>query len=74
MVPGKTDSRWKEIITSEQDLPLNGLASKMMMMRVRTMLKMDSSDAKIKEAIDIAHEFFTKNEEMVKADLQNLFK
>lgn len=73
MIPGKNDPRWKEIVTSTKEFPLSGLATKMLVMRVRTIVKLDQSPAKITEAISIAHEYFSKNEEMLKADLEVLF-
>lgn len=73
MIPGKSDTRWKEIVSTGKEYPLSGLASKMLLTRVRTMIKLDQSPAKITEAIGIAHEFFSKNEEMLKGDLEVLF-
>lgn len=73
MVPGKNDPRWKSVVASTTEYPLSGLATKMLIMRVRTMTKMDSSPAKVDEAIAIAHDFFSKNLETAKADIEVLF-
>lgn len=73
MIPEKNDSRWKEIVTMGKEFPLNGLATKMLLMRVRTMIKLDPSPLKIDEAIKITYDFFNKNEETLKSDLEILF-
>jgi hypothetical protein len=73
MLPEKNDPRWEKIITSDRDVALNNLATKMLLTRVRMLVKQDSSDAKIKEAINIAYDFFLKNESIVKADIEILF-
>lgn len=74
MIPEKNDSRWKEIVTTTTVFPLQGLATKMLLMRVRTMTKLDPSPAKIDEAIKIIYEFFYNNEETLKHDLEILLK
>lgn len=73
MIPDKNDHRWKEVVATGKEYPLSGLATKMLLMRVRTMVKLDQSPAKIAEAIGIAYDFFAKNEEMLKGDLDILF-
>lgn len=73
MVPEKDDARWKEVVTSGKEYAIHGLAAKMLLMRVRTMVKLDRSPEKIAEAIAIAYDFFGKNEEMLKGDLEILF-
>jgi hypothetical protein len=45
-----------------------------MMMRVKILLTADRSPAKIQEAINVAYDFFIKNEVMAKNDIQTLFK
>lgn len=73
MVPGKTDPRWKQIVTGNKEYNFSGLATKMLMMRVKMITKTDQSPAKVQEAIDIAHDFFMKNENIVKDDIKLLF-
>lgn len=74
MLPGKSDPRWAEIVTSEKELELSSIASKMLLMRVKMMTKNDKSTAKVNEAIDAAYDFFSKNQEVVKTDIEKLFK
>lgn len=76
MIPEKNDPRWREIVISEREFEQMSLASKMMIMRVRAMIKADESEPqpdKINEAIDIAHEYFVNNQESVEEDLNFLF-
>lgn len=73
MIPGKSDPRWIEIATTTKEFPLTSLASKMLVMRIRTMIKLDQSPDKIVEAIAIAYDFFSKNEEILKGDVEVLF-
>lgn len=73
MFPEKGDSRWQEVVTSGIDYPLSGLASKMLLMRVRLMVKLDQSPEKVSEAISITYDFFSKNKEILKNDLEILF-
>lgn len=74
MLPHKTDPRWEKIVISDRDVSLNNLATKMLLTRVRMMVKNDRSENNIKTAIDIAYDFFLKNEAIVKADIEILFK
>lgn len=74
MIPGKDDSRWKELVTFGTEYPLHGLATKMLLMRVKTMIKLDPSPLKIEEAIKITYDFFYKNEDTLKNDLDIIFR
>lgn len=74
MLPQKSDPIWSKIIQNEGDVALNSLATKMLLTRVRLLVKTDSSPAKMQEAVDIAYDFFVKNEAVVKADIDLLFK
>lgn len=74
MLPKKSDSRWEKIVLNESSESLNNLATKMLLTRVRLHVKQDRSETKIKEAIDIAYDFFLKNEAIVKDDIEILFK
>ncbi len=73
MIPDKSDPRWRNFVTNTKKHVFDNLAVKMMANRVQTMLSFDSSSEKITEAIDVAYNFFSKNEVMVKTDLDNIF-
>jgi len=71
MIPTKQSPIWKKIVDSQIDFHLSGLATKMLLTRVRLMTKNDPE--KISEAIDIAHDFFTRNEKLVSDDVKKIF-
>jgi len=70
-IPPKSDSRWKKLVTETTELDLSGLATKMMLSRVRMIVKINPQ--RLNEAIDSAHEFFVKNEQMVQPDIKIIF-
>lgn len=71
MIPPKESPQWLEVVDSNQEYHLSGLATKMLLMRVRLLTKNDPS--KIPEAIDIAYDFFSKNQELVFRDIEKIF-
>lgn len=71
MIPQKSSPVWNELVSSAKDYQLSGLATKIMLMRVRQIVKNDSS--KIQEAIDAAYDFFVKNNEVVSDDIKKIF-
>jgi hypothetical protein len=73
MIPEKSDVRWRAFVTNTKHYSFDNLAVKMLAHRVYTMISLENTSAKIDEAIDVAHNFFCKNEVMVKKDLENIF-
>lgn len=72
MVPNKTDPRWIKIILDD-NVPLpSALPTKLLLMRVRLMAK-DKTPQKIQEAVDIMHDFFIQNTEIVESDIELYF-
>lgn len=72
MVPPKDNSVWRIVVDSKTDYHLSELATKMFLTRVRLLTKNDPH--KVAEAIDLAYEFFTKNEELLSNDIRKIFK
>lgn len=72
MIPEKSDPRWKEIILGNDSLNFQALPTKMLMMRVRILAR-DKTPQKVEEAIEIAHDFFSKNASIVLRDISLLF-
>lgn len=72
VIPPKSDYRWKAIIIGNLTPDFSALPTKMLMMRLRLLAK-DRTPEKIDEAIEIAHDFFSKNESIVKSDIELLF-
>ncbi|MEN0059817.1 MAG: hypothetical protein AAGB31_13335 [Bdellovibrio sp.] len=74
MLPDKLDPRWERLVRDQRDIPLQGLATKMILMRVRLLVKADPSAEKIQEAVNIAYDFFKKNEYSVQDDIKTIFE
>lgn len=73
MIPPKSDPRWKKIILEDEVYNFHALPTKMLMMRVK-LLARDRTPQKIEEAIDVAHDFFSKNSKIVVQDIKLLFE
>ena len=72
MVPPISDPRWKQIVLGDEIMNFQALPTKMLMMRVR-LLARDKTPQKVDEAIAIAHDFFSKNFNIVSSDIRLLF-
>jgi hypothetical protein len=72
MIPPKADPRWAWLIANTREIPFTKLATKMLMTRLRIM-ECETNGAKKHAAIDAAHEFFVKNEAIVKDDIKLIF-
>lgn len=66
MVPGKTDPLWAKFVTEEKEYTFSSLATKLMYSRIKQHIRGGGSK---EEAIDIAYDFFVKNEKITSADL-----
>ncbi|WP_155722582.1 hypothetical protein [Bdellovibrio bacteriovorus] len=73
MLPPKDDPRWRSLVVDQNEVPLQALASKMILTRVRRLVQGNPSSDKIGEAVTIAYEFFKKNEHAVSEDIQCIF-
>jgi hypothetical protein len=73
MIPPKSDPCWEQIVLGEDSFQVQALPAKMLMMRVRLLAK-DRTPQKIALAIEIAHDFFSKNSDILSADIKNIFK
>jgi hypothetical protein len=70
-IPAKSDPRWAKIASAPESFAVTGFATRMLFSRLKilkTMAKGSSSDA-----VDVAYDFFVKNEKIVGADLRLLF-
>lgn len=75
MVPDKTHPIWHEIVLNSDRYIFSTLATKLMMMRVKMIVEHESSlkEDNIQQAIDIAYEYFKKNQSILKEDINYLF-
>lgn len=71
-IPSKTDPRWKTLVTGNTAYALKGLATRMMLTRVRLMGSRRDPKSQ-EEAIDTAYDFFTKNLEAAREDIRTIF-
>ena len=73
MIPLKSDPRWKALVTGSEPLKLKGLATKMIMTRVRLM-GARKDEKSLQDAIDTVYEYFSKNLETAGDDIRTLFE
>lgn len=72
MIPHKTDPRWKTLVESNTDYGLKGLATRMMLTRAR-LIGAKKDQQSVKAAIDVAFDYFTKNERNASEDVRAIF-
>jgi hypothetical protein len=72
MIPAKTDPRWRSLVLETKAFELKGLASRMMLTRVRLMGSR-RDERSVKEAVDTAYDFFTRNLEAARDDIRAIF-
>ena len=72
MIPPKTDPRWTDLVTGNRPYPLKGLASRMMLTRVR-LIGSREDQRSVAEAVDTAYDFFSKNLEAAREDIRTIF-
>lgn len=72
MIPPETDHRWRQLVSGWQKFPLESLAARLLITRLR-LKTLHGDEPSIHEAIKVAHAFFEKNEATTAADLTLLF-
>ncbi len=73
MIPPKTDPRWAKLINNLGSVDVTNLVTKMLMTQLKFFMSWEQSEAKKQEAINIAYDFFVKNETIVKDDVKVIF-
>lgn len=71
IVPPKSDPRWRHVLLDKSTPDVTGLATQMLLMRVKQLVAF--SPQRMDEAIDIAHAYFEKNAATSADDLRALF-
>lgn len=71
-IPPKTDPRWRSLVQGSQTYQLKGLATRMLVTRVRLMGSRKDESA-IADAISTAFDFFSKNLESTRSDIDAIF-
>ena len=73
MIPPKTDPKWAKLVSNLGTVPVTNLVTKMLMTQLKFFMSWEQSEAKKQEAINIAYDFFVKNEAIVKDDIKVIF-
>ncbi len=71
MIPGKNDPRWRKLAQDPEQFKskISALPTKMLLSGLKIKSKSRSAD----ELIDIAYDFFVKNERVVADDIKAIF-
>jgi hypothetical protein len=71
MLPIKTDPRWRKLAENPESFKekVSVLPTRMLL----SGLKIKSSSHTVEQLIDVAHDFFVKNEDVVSQDIESLF-
>ncbi len=72
-LPPTTDPRWTDIVMGKKTVNWELLAAKILMMRIVSSSKTDSSPENIKKCVEEIHNFFEKNLKLAQNDLKNMF-
>lgn len=72
MTPERTHPRWRELVAGQRRFALQNLAARMLITRLR-LRTLRQEEAVILEAIDVAWDFFERNEATTQDDLRAVF-
>jgi len=72
LVPSRLDPRWKALVLGTTDYQLKGLATRMVVTRVRLMACRKDANG-VEDAIRTAYEYFSRNLESAQGDLHAVF-
>lgn len=72
MIPPKTDPVWREIVDRTEDYEVSALPTKMLFMRIK-LLRYSGTSQSMTDAVNAAFDFFSKNEEAVRDDIEIVF-
>jgi hypothetical protein len=75
MVPSLSDPKWSKFIANlgAGSIRATELPTKMFVNRLKIKVMFDQSEAVKKTVISEAHDYFTKNQDALKADIQLIF-
>jgi hypothetical protein len=71
-LPDKADPRWRDFVTGPRKYPLESLAARMLVTRLR-LRTMRGDESVVRASIDAAWEFFERNEATTQADVAAIF-
>lgn len=73
MIPDKHQPVWRDLVTGKEVHAFKSIPGGMLMTRLVSKCKIDSSKECLLAAIDEAHAFFVKYKAILKEDIENLF-
>lgn len=73
MIPLKSNIIWSELIGANFTVPDTSLATRLFIQRLRREYRNDSRDQVMQKCIDEAHTFFSKNQDVLRIDIGNIF-
>jgi hypothetical protein len=71
-LPPRSDPRWRALVQDKQVYALKGLATRMVLTRVRA-IGSRKDEASVKEAMTIAYDYFAKNLDAARDDIASIF-
>jgi hypothetical protein len=71
-LPPRSDPRWRALVQDKQVFTLKGLATRMVLTRVRV-IGSRKDEASVKEAMNVAYDYFAKNLEAARDDIVTIF-
>jgi len=73
MVPPKTDPKWTKLISNLDKFRVTQLVTRMFFVQLKLITTWGESAENKQKALNLAYDFFTKNETYVKDDIKLIF-
>lgn len=73
MVPEKNHPKWEALIQDRLNCKFSNSAASMLLFRLQSDVKKDTSPAALHKATDEMHAFFTKYERMLESEIKAVF-
>lgn len=73
MIPDKSDPIWRSLVTGKMSYEFKSIPGEMLITRLVSKCKTDSSDETIRKATEEAHAFFEKYQAILRGDIIHLF-
>jgi hypothetical protein len=74
MIPSKAHPKWRSLVKGEIKPNFRVFSGNLLLHRLESMIRLDSSEKNINKCIDEAIEFFTKFEALFQDELAQIFK
>jgi hypothetical protein len=74
MVPPKSDRKWQRFLDHISTVEVSNLSTRMLVNRLKLKIAFEPTAAVKAAALDMAHDFFCKNESAVADDIKRIFE